>query len=183
MPDDSPGPSRAATGDILIAHPSERFAESLGSAIFHARKSSEVRCCRDSKTLKRLIARRRPELLITELRLLDGPSLSTLQWVREHFPELRIVVVTEHGSIASAVRCTRIGIDSYYSEQVPVERLLTPSPASLNEEPAPMRLERAVWEYLNRVVDRAGSITRGADALGVDRRSLRRMLGRYMPPR
>jgi ActR/RegA family two-component response regulator len=183
MPDDSQGPRSAGTGHILIAHPSATFAERLGAAIFNARKSSDVRYCHDGKTLKRLLTRRTPELLITELRLLDGPSLSTLEWVRRRFPEMRIVVVTEHGSIATAVRCTRIGIDSYYSEQVPIERLLAPAPASLNEEPAPMRLERAVWEYLNRVVDRAGSISRGADALGVDRRSLRRMLGRYMPPR
>lgn len=183
MPELKSDSGPVVAGNIVIAHPSAAVAASLGSAIVNARGKCDLRYCHDGKTLRGLLALKHAELLIAELRLLDGPSLSTLEWVRSHFPAMRIVVTTEHGSIASAVRCSRIGIDSYYAEKVPIERLLWPSPASLSEEPVPMRLERAVWEYLNRVVDRAGSITRGADALGVDRRSLRRMLGKYMPPR
>jgi len=49
--------------------------------------------------------------------------------------------------------------------------------------PTQMTLDRAIWEYINYSVDVAGSIAAAARNLGLDRRSLRRMLAKYAPAR
>jgi ActR/RegA family two-component response regulator len=44
-------------------------------------------------------------------------------------------------------------------------------------------LDRTIWEYINQVVVGAGTLSEAARRLGVDRRSLRRMLAKYPPSR
>jgi ActR/RegA family two-component response regulator len=46
-----------------------------------------------------------------------------------------------------------------------------------------MTLDRAVWEYIARTVETAGTLSGGARRLGIDRRSLKRMLKKYPPRR
>lgn len=134
---------------------------------------------------KGLVSDLEPDLIVTELRLAKGPALPLLQWVKRHQRKTRTVVVTDHGSIATAVRCTRLGVDAYFCKPVSCEQVLALDSAEGRDplvSDRPMRLERAIWEYVHRVVDSAGSISRGALLLGVDRRSLRRMVGKYAPP-
>jgi ActR/RegA family two-component response regulator len=42
-------------------------------------------------------------------------------------------------------------------------------------------LDRAIWDYLNQVFLASGSMSEAARRLKVDRRSLRRMLGKQAP--
>ena len=111
-----------------------------------------------------------------------GRRLGAVAWLHENRLSRRIVVVTDHDSVASAVRCAQLGVDGYYVKR----SLLFWPPAEyveVQEHGRPMPLARAVWEYVNRAVGEAGSITAAAEQLGLDRRSLRRMLGKYAPPR
>jgi two-component system, response regulator RegA len=167
----------------VISHPNDAYTKSLFRAL--TARGYEVVQCRDRKELRREFFDCRPSLLITELRLPDGPVIELLGYLRRANREMRIVVITAHDSIATAVRCMRLGVNAYYSEHEPLERVLCDDDFSVTrpvEPEQPLRLDRALWEYVNRVVDQAGSITRAADLLGLDRRSLRRMLGRYAPP-
>lgn len=175
--------AQVSAGFAVICHPNDAYAESLERAISPG--NCEVIRCADKKALRQCIFARRPALLVTELRLPDGPVIELLKWLRANSPQTRIVVITAHDSVATAVRCMRLGVNAYYSEREPLERVLGVDDfaASHRGEPEqPLRLDRALWEYVNRVVDQAGSITRAADVLGLDRRSLRRMLGKYAPP-
>lgn len=167
----------------VLAHPNDAYAEAVRRALVV--RGYEISRCSDRKALRRELFPQAPSLLITELRLADGPVMELLGALREASPDTRIVVITAHDSIATAVRCMRLGVNAYYSEQEPLERVLDDDDFSVSrqiEPQQPLRLERALWEYVNRVVDQAGSITRAAEVLGLDRRSLRRMLGKYAPP-
>jgi len=167
---------------VVIAHPAgpwrTHFVQSLRT------RCQGVYTCEEIPAAKKLVVSLEPELIVTELRLASGPTLPLLEWVKRHHCKTRTVVVTDHGSIATAVRCTRLGVDAYFCKPVSCEQVIGPDPADADPlvSETPMRLERAIWEYLHRVVDSAGSISRGALLLGVDRRSLRRMMGKYAPP-
>jgi ActR/RegA family two-component response regulator len=148
--------------------------------------------CAGGNQLRRHFAERRFDLLITELRLSDGPAIDVIEWLRDVHPQVRVAVVTAHSSIASVVRCTRLGVRAYLPKPTTTDCLLqalgtaplspVPLTGGLDVQAGPMRLDRAVWEYINRAVESEGSIARGAELLGVDRRSLRRMLTKYAPP-
>ena len=142
--------------------------------------------CEDGKTLKRLIAQGGVGLVVLELRLLDGPATRLVKWISENSPGTRVVILTNHSSVATAVHCAKIGASGYLVKPAHVTAVLAaahgaPSPNSIIRQ-SPVRLDRIVWEYAHRSVEFAGSITGGAKLLGLDRRSLRRMLARYAPP-
>jgi ActR/RegA family two-component response regulator len=126
------------------------------------------------------------DTLVTELRLSSGPTTSLLRRLRRTFPMLRLIVVTRYDSIATAVACTRLGVSAYFTSRDSLCRVADGVEGKSGPEPLiperPMRLERAVWEHINSIATSAGSIVVAAKWLGVDRRSLRRMLSRYAPP-
>ena len=167
---------------VLICHPSASYFQQLRREL--AEHQYTATHCWDCKTLRSNINHSPPEILVTELRLSDGPALIPIVQLRECSPSSRIVVVTDHGSIASALRCNSLGVAGYYTQPVGAAQILSetnPPPPSKSQD-APLRLDRAVWEYMNRVVDTMGSIAGAADVLGLDRRSLRRMLSKCAPP-
>jgi ActR/RegA family two-component response regulator len=168
---------------VVIAHSDERYAALLGAQFIDANLT--VRICGDGRTLQRLIAAQVPDLLVTDLRLTDGPSIARVERLCRQLPQMRIDIVTSYGSISSAVRCERMGVHGYFHRRPSVEELILGTQGCtpvLEPVEQPLRLERAIWEYVNRVLDESGSVTVAASVLGVDRRSLRRMLGKY-PPR
>jgi two-component system response regulator RegA len=170
---------------VAVADPSE-FARDELCAQF-ARRGWEVRAFADGKSMQRFLAHACPEVLVTELRLVDGPSIKLLQWVKCHRPDTRTVVVTGHGSVASAVQCMRLRADGYLAKPARIDQILgvLEGHGGSDDErflSRPNSLDRALWEYINHAVVRAGSISEAARQLGLDRRSLRRMLGKTAPP-
>lgn len=173
-------------GTVLVCHPSHNYFQQLKREL--TEKQYVALHCWDCKTLRSLIAHDPPEILVTELRLPDGPTLGPIAQLRQGSPRSRIVVVTDHGSIATALRCNSLGVAGYYTLPASIEQILSDGnvgspPVAVGKSPElPLRLDRAIWEYLNRVVDTMGSIAGAADVLGLDRRSLRRMLSKCAPP-
>ena len=165
---------------VLLADTDERWRERVMSHL--PPRSDRVFACRTSRELRELASRNRPELTVLDLRLDDGPTLGTIAWLKENRLSRRIVVATNHDSVATAVRCAQLGVEGYYIKDSLLAWSAPRRPASTESAARPMPLARAVWEHLHRAVEQAGSITAAADQLGLDRRSLRRMLGKYAPP-
>jgi two-component system response regulator RegA len=142
--------------------------------------------CDDSKALKRLVSEVEIGIVVLELRLSDGPSMKLLKWLRDRSQKTQVVILTSHSSIATAVQCAKLGASGYLAKPARLDQILRVARGEdVTSSPVrefPMRLDRMLWEYLSRSVERAGSITGGAQLLGLDRRSLRRMLSRYAPP-
>jgi ActR/RegA family two-component response regulator len=169
---------------VLIADNSDSCSRALERAL--VAQGHYVRICGHGAVVEQLISESPPDVLITELRLANGPVLKLIAWIKAEHPAVRVVVHTDHGSIATAIRCARLGVDAYYPKPVSAEQLLSFEPESgalaADEAPSePLPLDRAMWEYMNRVVEHAGTITQAARLLGLDKRSLRRMLGKHAP--
>lgn len=169
---------------VVVADWSLHSCTALSSAL--TSRGARVIGCQDRSGLRAALLSSSADILVTELRLSDGPTLDLIEWAREICPDIIIVIATSHASVATVVRCAKLGINAYLPKPVTVEALLEVlefPDAVVHEMPVePMRLDRAVWEYIHRVVETAGSISRAAELLGLDRRSLRRMLTRYAPP-
>jgi two-component system response regulator RegA len=168
---------------VLVADADRLTCQALSVGL--AGLGLDVRQCTSVREARAQLDDGWPELLVLELRLADGPSLGLLSWVRTACFDVRVVVVTGHSSVASAVRCTRLGTLGYFKKPARAADVLAAArcgvvPCDL-PPPQPCSLDQAVWEYINRIANTSGSITRGAELLGIDRRSLRRMLSKHAP--
>lgn len=137
-----------------------------------------------------LLEARRPRLVVCDDNL-HRPWTRLVRTARRCRLATPIVVVTSYGSVSGAVRAVRAGVRGYFESPVAAERILenldSDGVAAANASVTPAdgcpSLSRARWEYLNCVLDANGSLAGAARRLGLDRRSLRRMLTKYPPPR
>jgi two-component system response regulator RegA len=129
-----------------------------------------------------------PDAAIVDLRMPAMGGLDVVRGLREADPELRIVVLTGYGSIATAVDALKLGAADYLQKPAGLDEIVAAlqggQPAAPASDPvsAPS-LARAEWEYIQRVLAECdGNISEAARRLGLHRRSLQRKLQKY-PPR
>jgi two-component system response regulator RegA len=99
-------------------------------------------------------------------------------------PEAKVVVLTGHGTIATAVEAIKRGAVQYLTKPVSADDLLAafdgaaPSGAA---EATP--LDVVEWEHLSRVLAECdGNVSEAARRLGMHRRTLQRKLARRRDP-
>jgi two-component system response regulator RegA len=128
-----------------------------------------------------------PDAAVLDLKLPGCSGLQTLRELRGTFGELRVLMLTGYGSIASAMEAVRQGAWDYLTKPADADQILAalhrdPSQAYAEEEPVPATLGRLEWEHIQRVLaDHGGNISHAAAALGLHRRSLQRKLQKFPP--
>lgn len=127
-----------------------------------------------------------PGYAVVDLRLDDGNGLEVVQALRAARPDIRIVVLTGYGNIATAVRAVKAGAVDYLPKPadadavaaalIETERPLPPPP----EEP--MSADRVRWEHIQRVFEQCDrNVSETARRLKMHRRTLQRILSKHAP--
>lgn len=171
---------------ILVVDDDEVFRERLSASL--RRRGHEVMVAADLEESLRLSAGFVPECAIIDLRLEGESGLMVARGLQELLSEVRILVLTGYGSIATAVDAMRLGAVDYLSKPADtdqIEAALFSERTAGNpvepESPVPS-LERVEWEHMQRVLrDCGGSISASARKLGIERRTLQRKLQKYPP--
>jgi two-component system response regulator RegA len=126
--------------------------------------------------------------IVLDLRLLGEDGHELIPQFLALRPNVRIVILTGYGSVASAVHAIRLGAANYLTKPVRMERLeralwsddLDPEDVAAPEgRESIARHEREYLEYVLRQCD--GNITRAAEWLGIHRQSLQRKLRKFPP--
>jgi two-component system response regulator RegA len=128
-----------------------------------------------------------PRYAVLDLKMPGRSGLELARDLRAEHDDLKILILTGYGSIATAIESMRLGATHYLSKPADADEIL----AGLERDPtreesaadfkAPS-LARAEWEHINRVLeDSAGNISEAARRLGMHRRSLQRKLQKYPP--
>lgn len=171
---------------VVIADPSPSSAF-LGHE-FRELGSGEVWFAESIAEACEVVAAVSPDLLVHELRFPDHNGFELLREVAERSPGTRCVVLTSFGSATATVRALRLGAVTCLEKPSNASEILSAVTLDLGpttEERAlgraHMSFQRAMWEYVNRVFPDADSLSEAARRLGLDRRSLRRMLSRHAP--
>ena len=174
---------------VLLVDEQAEVVRELGAEL--GRRGYDVWVCESLEHASCAIAKCRPEHIISEFRI--GNSQLTDFW--DTFRPVcecgRLIVVTNFPSVTAAVYLTRLGVAGYFSKPAPkqaVLEIIEARAASLDEEKLPTSdewstLNRTMWIYLSNVYDSTGSLAQAARRLGLDRRSLRRMLAKCPPAR
>ena len=135
---------------------------------------------------KALAASCPPAYAVVDLRLGDGNGLDIVKVLQGERPDCRVVVLTGHGAIASAVAAVKIGAADYISKPADANDVANALLAKAGELPPPpeepMSADRVRWEHIQRVYELCGrNLTETARRLKMHRRTLQRMLGKRSP--
>ncbi len=183
-----PAPSHPTETDdrsILLVEDNDRFAETLGSELRD--RGYEVQRAHDLASLD-AIKGLDVQYAVVDLRLGADSGLDAIQKILARCPDARIVVLTGYGSIATAVKATKLGAVGYLMKPTDVdqvERALNEEQDDEDELPIPdefQSLYRHEREYIEFVLAECeGNISQAARRLGLHRQSLQRKLRKYTP--
>jgi DNA-binding NarL/FixJ family response regulator len=98
---------------ILVADDHPLFREGLVQLIERER---DLCCCGETDGVvatEAAVARLKPDLLVLDLRLKDGDGLALIKSLKDCFPDLLILVVSEHDETFYAERVLRAGAKGY----------------------------------------------------------------------
>ena len=175
-----------SSASLLIVDDDARFAATLATEF--GERGYQVACVESLEQL-RAVDPGGLDYAVVDLRLRRDSGLDAVEWLQEHAPDARVVVLTGYASIATAVRAVKLGACNYLTKPVGVdelERALTqnaveaPSGSTAWEPPSLARHEREYIEFVLAECD--GNISRAARRLGLHRQSLQRKLRKYTPP-
>jgi len=93
----------------------------------------------------------RPDLVLVDLKMPRMDGLSVLKTLKEHYPDLLIVLMTAHGSTATAVEAMKAGAHDYLMKPFDIEELLITVSKAFEVESL-----REQVDYLKGEVQRAG---------------------------
>lgn len=131
-------------------------------------------------------ARLRPSHAVVDMRLDDGNGLDMVAELRALSPDIRIVVLTGYGNLATAVAAVKAGAVDYLAKPADPDDIVKALTAGLGERPEPptepMSADRVRWEHIQRVYELCDrNVSETARRLKMHRRTLQRILAKRSP--
>jgi two-component system response regulator RegA len=127
-----------------------------------------------------------PDYAVLDMRLEDGTGTEIVDDLRKLNPDMRIIMLTGYGNIASAVTAIKAGAVDFLSKPADaddIEAALLEKERSL-PPPAerPMSAKRVRWEHIQRVYEQCDrNVSETARRLNMHRRTLQRILAKHEP--
>ena len=188
IPTRTDGPPDVASGEqrgrLLIVNDDEPFRTRLARAM--ERRGYQVT---SADSVESGIAAARtalPAFAVVDLRLGEGSGLDVVKALREARNDVRIVVLTGYGNIATAVAAVKAGAIDYLPKPADADQIEAALKAHCRPLPPPpdhpMTADRVRWEHIQRVFEQCGrNVSETARRLNMHRRTLQRILGKYAP--
>ena len=128
----------------------------------------------------------RPAFAVVDLKLLDGSGLDIVPELREIRADMRIIILTGYGNIATAVAAVKQGAVDYLAKPADADAIVAALLAQDNETllppDRPMSADRVRWEHIQRVFEMCDrNVSETARRLNMHRRTLQRILAKHSP--
>ena len=172
---------------ILLVDDEDFFRDRLNRAFVRRGYTTCTASCYEEAMAA--IRDEQPTMAVVDLKMPGKSGLLVVKDALMLAPELRIIVLTGYGSIATATEAIRLGAISYLAKPADVDEILKAfsceSDLELEDSPSeilPPSLARVEWEHIQRVLkDCDDNISCAAKKLGIHRRTLQRKLYKYAP--
>jgi len=175
----------AATGrKLLLVDDDAPLRRSMARAL--ERRGFEVAAAASAAEARDLAAEHRPGFAVLDLRLAEGSGLDLVAVLRELRPDIRVVIVTGYGNIATAVAAIKAGAIDYLAKPVDADdvanALLRGGEGLPPPRENPMSADRVRWEHIQRVFEQCNrNVSETARRLNMHRRTLQRILNKRAP--
>lgn len=169
---------------LLLVEDDLVFARVISRALEH--RQFQVLHSQDRESALKLIGESTFDFAILDLNLDGETSLALIEPLKQHNPQMRILILTGYASIATAVDAIKLGADNYLAKPADTEEILAALlDKQSDEKPVlqdtsklePMSVRRLEWEHIQKVLkENDGNISATARQLKMHRRTLQRKL-------
>lgn len=126
-----------------------------------------------------------PPYAVVDMRLGDGNGVELVGALRDLRQDMRVIILTGYGNIASAVAAVKTGAVDYLSKPADpddIVKALTSNGERPEPPEAPMSADRVRWEHIQRVYELCNrNVSETARRLQMHRRTLQRILAKRSP--
>ncbi len=127
-----------------------------------------------------------PAYAVLDMRLDDGNGLDAVPVLRNLRDDMRIIMLTGYGNIATAVAAVKAGAVDYLAKPTDADAVEAALLASAGTKPPPperpMSADRVRWEHIQRVYELCDrNVSETARRLNMHRRTLQRILAKRSP--
>lgn len=77
----------------------------------------------DLASARRLLARTKFQLCLTDMRLPDGDGLSLVEHIQQEYPNIPVAVISAHGTVETAIQALKLGAFDFLSKPVELQQL------------------------------------------------------------
>jgi len=175
-------PSKAS---ILVVDDDAAFASTLANVL--TRRGYQTHVANDFNAAIAAATAAPPDYAVIDLRIPGGSGLMLVKRLRAISSNIRMVVLTGFGSIATTVDAIKLGAVQYLTKPAHADEVLAALQAgdepdvkdteAVDNVPSVYRVE---WEHIHRVLaEQNGNISESARLLGIHRRTLQRKLSKH----
>ncbi|MGI9435059.1 MAG: ActR/PrrA/RegA family redox response regulator transcription factor [Geminicoccaceae bacterium] len=169
---------------LLLVDDDGPFHHSLSRAL--ERRGHVVLVAETLKEARMVVDAHRPAFAVVDLRLGNQNGFELVGMLCQLRPDVRIVMVTGYGNIASAVTAIKTGAVDYLGKPVDADDVVTAlrqtnkAPPPLRE--SPMSANRVRWEHIQLVFEQCNqNVSETERRLSMHRRTLQRILNKRAP--
>ena len=95
------------TQSVLIVDDEPDIRELLDITL--SRMGLQTHSAATLKEAREIVARERPDLCLTDMRLPDGNGISLVEHIQQEFPHIPVAMITAHGSVEAAIAALKAG--------------------------------------------------------------------------
>jgi two-component system, response regulator RegA len=128
----------------------------------------------------------KPAFAVVDMRLGDGSGLELVETLRQFRADMRILVLTGYGNLATAVAAIKTGAVDYLSKPADPDDVVRALVNDGSTKPEPpddlMSPDRVRWEHIQRIYELCErNVSETARRLKMHRRTLQRILSKRSP--
>jgi two-component system, response regulator RegA len=171
-------------GDLLILDDDQAWLTRLGRAM--EQRGFRVHLASSAAEARAKLGVLAPAYAVVDMRLEDGNGLEIVPLLRAAREDVRIVMLTGYGNIATAVEAVKKGAVDYLSKPADADEIFAALTVTELSKPAPpqnpMSADRVRWEHIQRVFELCDrNVSETARRLNMHRRTLQRILAKRAP--
>ncbi len=181
---DDPAILTPAAGQLLLVDDDNAFRQRL--AVTLERRGFSVLAAASLAEARVIASHSKPVYAVVDMRLDDGNGLDFIDELRALHPDVKAVMLTGYGNLATAVAAIKTGAIDYLAKPADPDDIIKALNAGLGERPSapsePMSADRVRWEHIQRVYELCDrNVSETARRLKMHRRTLQRILAKRSP--
>jgi two-component system nitrogen regulation response regulator NtrX len=107
---------------IMIVDDEKSICQSLGSIL--ADEGYEILTAGSGEEAIKVIEEEPPSLVILDIWLPGIDGIETLKMIKSRYPQIRVIMISGHGTIETAVKATKLGAFDFFEKPLSMEKVI-----------------------------------------------------------
>ena len=107
---------------ILIVDDEKSICQSLGAIL--ADEGYEILTAGSGESALKVIEEELPSLVILDIWLPGIDGIETLKMIKTRYPQIRVIMISGHGTIETAVKATKLGAFDFFEKPLSMEKVI-----------------------------------------------------------